>query len=759
MGTLSLPRTDTAIRIPTRLVFLGTVEDTEYLPYLKSCVTDANCSIIIKEPSTIAEIIAIAKSKQATGIISTSAKFLKMLLNRMSERKDPSLDAYTGSYFTFADINIVFINPLKNLLTVPYAKFVTSRVITKLTHPHQWPVATEFTYDIGTPANMQDIFDTYYLQADHIVIDIETIKEPLRITIVGYTAIFFDDAGKAYTHSLVIDLRDTNTAHVMLAWIRKINSLPQSKILQNGKYDTAYLMAYNAEPIAYLHDTANYMHSWYCELPKDLAFLGAFFVREAMYWKDLANTSDRDTYYLYNAKDTWTTANVFLAQITQMPQWARDNYLKEFPVVAPCVMCEMRGIKRDLDVQTVALAELETEITKQYISLNTMLGKTNFNSNSPKQVKTLLHILGFQHFKSSDEKHLVKAGYMDVLARRILAPILEIRGLVKLRGTYFGKEFSGRVLYSLNPHGTDSGRLASREHHFWTGVNIQNQPRGKAVKQTLVADEDFVLFEVDLEQAESRGTAHVSGDQNLLTAVLGTKDFHSLNASAFFGVLYELIFSDILKKTLDKALRDLAKRVNHGANYVMGPDVLVDTMGQAKIEEARRLLGLNKLWSHRQIAEFLLERFHATYPGLRGTFYPAVVAEICTTHMLRGATGWTRYCFGNPTKSKLIYNSYIAHVPQSLNAMILNKAFVDVFKTIAMHPDHQDNFKLLAQIHDSILFQVRIGHEYLAQQVKQCMEIPIDVKGYDGKVRTMIVPAGIKGGKDGMGAKYWSDTE
>jgi len=39
------------------------------------------------------------------------------------------------------------------------------------------------------------------------------------------------------------------------------------------------------------------------------------------------------------------------------------------------------------------------------------------------------------------------------------------------------------------------------------------------------------------------------------------------------------------------------------------------------------------------------------------------------------------------------------------------------------------------------------------------MEIPVTVKGYDGKTRTFTVPAAIKAGKDGSGAYRWSETE
>jgi DNA polymerase I-like protein with 3'-5' exonuclease and polymerase domains len=482
-----------------------------------------------------------------------------------------------------------------------------------------------------------------------------------------------------------------------------------------------------------------------------------------MYWKDLANTTDLQEYYKYNALDTWTTANVWIAQLLQMPPWARINYLKEFPLVFPCHLSEMTGIKRDMDRLTNARRKAETLIEADNISLSKMVGvfPAIFNVNSAPQNKALRKILGAANIESSDETSLKRIGNLHPLNARICNKILDIRGNRKLASTYLveGKEHNGRILYSLNPHGTDTGRLASREHHFWCGLQIQNIPRGESVKCTLVADEDFLFAECDLEQAESRDTAFISGDENLIAAVSSERDFHSTNASAFFGVPYEDIYDDVIRKTKNKELRDLAKRVNHGANYLMGPLMLVLTMGEDKVWEAKRLLNLPKNFGLKDTAEYLLAQFHKTYPSLQGRFYPAVVASVMTTRMLVGATGWTRYCFGNPKENKLDKNAYVAHVPQSLNAQTLNEAYLKVFYDIAINPEHSRNFKLCAQIHDSIFFQFRVGHEYLCELVRERMEIPITVKGCDGLVRTFTVPAAIKAGRDGKGAKYWSDTE
>jgi DNA polymerase I-like protein with 3'-5' exonuclease and polymerase domains len=378
----------------------------------------------------------------------------------------------------------------------------------------------------------------------------------------------------------------------------------------------------------------------------------------------------------------------------------------------------------------------------------------SFNTNSPVQKKALLKILGCGDLDATDEKNLAKARLRHPLNARILSQVSSIQKDRKLLSTYLveGKELNERILYSLNPHGTDTGRLASKEHHFWCGLQIQNIPRGKDVKATLCADDGFYLGESDLEQAESRDTAYITGDQNLIKAVSSGRDFHATNASSFFGIPYESIYDDSTGKTLDKKLRDLAKRVNHGASYNMGWSVLIDTMGEDKILEAQRLLKLPARWTLREVAEHLLNVFTLTYPDVRIGYQDWIKRTVSTNSKLTGATGWTRYCFSDPTKSKQALNAYVAHNPQSLNAMTLNKAFIKVFTDVAL-PNPKD-FKLLAQIHDSIFFQYRIGREDLAFKVKELMEIPVQIKDIKGIQRTFTVPAALK-----MGKKYWSELE
>lgn len=777
-----------------KLLFLGTQQDIPYLPKLKSLVRTAEVFVITKSISTVAEIELYCQKKGITGIFTTN----QFLISRCMPEKDwskklPSLNDYAGSLFKLprSGIEVVAIDPLEQLMTIPYATFVTEKFISKLTAPKEWealrlPTLDKFNWSLVTASNWESAYE-FLQQSDIIAVDIETIKDPLKITCVGFAGVHLSNTGISI-RCFVVPV-DSEFAVTIL---RKFAAIEVPKVLQNGKYDINYLLRYNIVLWGYMWDTATLFHAWLSELPKDLAFLSAFFIRDGRYWKDLAQTNDLQEYYKYNALDTWSTALVLLSWIQQAPTWAKRNYLAEFPINFPCILSEMTGLKRDMEALEVARIEQDAVIHTAQESLNKMLGVT-LNSNSHIQVKKLLAVLGCSdkpgvtrpQWNSSDEKHLIKASYLHPLNGRILGKILDIRGARKLASTYLSgegdksgaKEFKGRILYSLIPHGTDTGRLASREHHFWCGLQLQNIPRGKDVKQTIIADTGFLFGEADLEQAESRDTAHIAGDEKLIAAVTGDKDFHSLNASSFFGVPYDRIYSDSTRKTLDKKLRDLAKRVNHGANYNMGDNVLVDTMGLEKIYEAQKLLNLPKFWTPKQIAAHLLESFHKTYPGISAKYYAGMMHQLLTTRHLTSKAkhipheqdewsrscydvkkwyeqtgGWTRRCFGHPDKNKLHKNSYIAHEPQSLNAMTLNKAFMRVFYEIAIHPVHHSNFKLCGQIHDSVLHQYREGHEYLSKQVAKCMEIPVEILGYDGKLRTFTVPADAK-----FGGKYWSD--
>jgi DNA polymerase I-like protein with 3'-5' exonuclease and polymerase domains len=232
------------------------------------------------------------------------------------------------------------------------------------------------------------------------------------------------------------------------------------------------------------------------------------------------------------------------------------------------------------------------------------------------------------------------------------------------------KIWNGRIYYGLDPAGTVSGRLASGESHFWCGVQIQNITRGETVKQCYIADDGWLLCEIDKKQSEARCVGYLSGEEKLILLVESDRDYHKANAEMFFGIPYDLV---------DKIIRDIAKRTNHGANYNMTGPVMLDTMGPKNVLRAKKALRLPFAMRLVDVCNFLLERYSKTYPKIKGQYYESIIKRITLSGMLVSALGWTRRFFGTPSKNKRDLNVAVAHEPQNLSATIVNKEFYGIW--------------------------------------------------------------------------------
>lgn len=723
--------------------------ESNYVRHLEDCTAQkVTWKIYTGEVVTASQIDSLAARVGAGAVVTNRNDYLQLLLPPTKSKKKVSAAKWAGSTLVSPkNVDVLVVPSLKSLVTQSYGKFVMSRYLTKLTQPESWPVQSTFEFQVAdTPSKMaaaQAALSGAYL----LSVDIETLP-PCTIRCVSYTGFYPDGHSETY----VFPMKTWDAVRAM----RSLNATPIPKVCQNGKYECSHFFAYSAPMTAYIADTLNASHAWYAELPKDLGFISGFYNLKHQYWKDMAEGADELTLYHYNALDTWSTGEAFLSWLRDAPAWVIKNYVSTMSQVPAAHMCEMRGIKRDMDRLEKFAAHGEVILDELLTSLQVQTATPAFNPSSPKQVVSLLHALGNKDADSSDDAMLAKCKLRHPLNERILGSITKYREERKELSTYLptgekAKESKGRILFSLNPHGTDTGRYASKEHHFWCGLQVQNISADGPVKATLQADPGFEFWEADYSQAEARGVAYCSGDKNLLEAVESDNDFHSWNASAFFGIPYAEIYDNATGKTLNKPIRNLSKRVNHGANYNMGPAMLLQTMGEVNVREAQKLLSLPTRYSLIQVCEHLLGTYERTYPRVKGAYYNWIKAQVRKHSRLVGATGWTRYCFGDPSTNKLALNGYVAHVTQSLNAQILNKAFLSVFRELAFDPD----FKLIAQIHDSILFQVRKTDRgrSLAQRVKQLMEFGTEVIDCAGIKRVMVVPVDTKPTGD-----YWGEV-
>lgn len=680
-----------------------------------------------------------------THIVITSFDFLKSCFpNIEGNCKDNE-----GLTFDVAGAEAVFIDSFSMFHKVPHYPFRLEHWLRKL-------------YHLDRAILRKDALTWSKIESEHALanalavskkaslcaVDIETgEKERLIITSCSYTFLV-----GVRTITFVIPVHGLQE----IRWIRKLNTTDVPKIMQNGTYDSMYFLRFNAPLNNYRYDTYHLFHCMYQELPKTLAFMSSFFLHDFIFWKDEASKD----LYQYNAKDTHNTLWVFIAQLMHVRKytpWAVVNYQHEFPMIFPALGAELEGIAVDENQLTPTAEKLTLEAETVEAELQQMIGTDDFNCRSSKQVLAMMNAMEEmyppskrKYYESSNVNNLKSWGYKHPLFQRLSTKILEIRGAKKLTSTYLkpSKFLHNRLLCGIDPSGTETGRSSSSASAFWCGYNLQNIP--PTLKNIFMADEGYVFFEVDKSQAESWCTGYLSGNPTLIDILNTSPDFHCSNASRFFGVPFEELYDEVNHKKLNVPLRQLSKKVNHGANYNMGPYVMLQTMGIKNVLKAQKLLDMNPKYSPIRVCAELLRAFDRTYRGLRDKdngYYGKIIKQVMRNGLLTGPTGYTRRTFLDPSTSKRALNTLVAHPSQSLSVLLVNAAWLTIYKKTLT--DWENLVRLKGQIHDSILGQVKIGHEKLVEQIEQDMRIPVKIRG-----RTMTIPGDV--GNTGV---YWSELK
>lgn len=754
----------------------GHQHDRAYLPKLGEMVGAHAVKIALSEDGVEYFNVFASKCKAAKldAAIVTDQKLLELILkslpdykqayNKNGSPKKLSLNDYHGSLVEIvghqlgreAPIEVLFLNPLEHLRTVPEAPYIFKRFISKLTKPESWFPQTDFTWEVLNESNCQSLFDLFG-SALLVSADIETDEDsPLRtINCSGYCALFPDGT----SHAVVIP----TITFWGVEWMRRFNSLKSPKVFQNGLYDNLYYFRYSSPVYNWLYDTQHLFHSWYSELPKRLDYITVFSIRKVRYWKDDGKAGGILSHYEYNARDCWATLNSCLSLLNEMPEWAKTNYLEEFPLVFPCLHVEADGMAVDEEEFKLSRQDTLDKLRPHEEKLAAWIGP-GYNPRSPNQTKRLLKILGAAdkhgNVASSDEPAINAAAAIHPLNAVILDEILEVRGLRKLRDTYqvWEKMWNGRLFCKFNPAGTDTSRLACAESSFWCGLSLQTIPvrDGPAIRRFIKADDGWFLGENDQPQSEARCIGYMAGCTSLINLVEGPHDYHSWNAQAFFGIPYEEIYDEPNKKTKNKKIRDLSKRTNHGANYNMGDAVMLQTMGPKLVAEAKSTLNLPAKMTLIEVCRHLLNAYAKTYPEIKVDYQDWLKRTISITKKLVSAHGLTRYFFSDPRSSKPALNAAVAHGPQNLSAVIVNRGFYKCWRE-SVYGEVRGHLRIKAPIHDSVLYGYKLHKEFQVPfLVKEWMTIPTKVKDIKGVERLMVINPDISAKE---GATHWAQLK
>lgn len=741
-------------------------EDAGHLPSLAYYLRRAGLTALSTSKTLeMGQIIDYAKNNGCRAILLANTGTLA----RCVPGDNPTLDDWRGSRLNFS-VPIIVINKISHLNTVAHGGWLLEKDLLKLKSLHKRPVEFNFTKLLHPKlfrdalADMSDAICLYYdVETKTYKATVEGEVGPTVITCASWTAIF--ENGQLRTYMLpLIDFdhnhwNEQKEYEEAILFLRRANALPITKAMHNGMYDATHSLVYQAPPLQYTYDTMSMAHAQFAELPKDLSFVASYELYDYIQWKNDAaeagKSRDIEKYWAYNAKDTWHGARILVNQLRTAPAYAFTNFKRKFHLTYPALYGNFEGFKIDLKERNELRSASEKQLEKARASLHVKFANPNFNPGSWQQVeKYVYQVFGAKKpnigksKSGTDEKNLLAVAEQHPLLARLVTDILAYREAQKAIGTYYDfLRLHGRLLWALNPFGTETERMACSSSSFWCGTQVQNIP--SYAKRMLVPDEGYELFEADNSQSEGRTTAYCAQEPALITALeTPGRDFYRTLGTLFFNMPYEEVSDFFRNKVL--------KRIVHGTNYMMGGKTFIENIGVMILFETAAKLGIKLVdiapknsaneMTLRQFAKFLLDKYHEPFPRIR-QWYEELKMEVHSTGYIMSPTGHVRKCFGDITRDHNMLRSLVAHQPQNLSVEILNKGFKRVYDELVI--PGKGAIRLKAQIHDSILGQIRIGtRDHYAPLILSKMDNPTVIRG-----RTLRIPVDIKFGPN------WADME
>lgn len=396
-----------------------------------------------------------------------------------------------------------------------------------------------------------------------------------------------------------------------------------------------------------------------------------------------------------------------LRQQAQMKELGVENLYEqiELPLMRVLFDMEREGFAVDGSVLR-ALGEQLTAREEQLKSdIYRLANVGDFNVNSPKQLGEVLFgedKLALKAGRKTSKGYSTDADTLEALrdAHPVIPCILEYRQVSKLRSTYIDALLrklgpDGRIHTFFDQTGTATGRISSAE------PNLQNIPvrteLGREIRRAFVASSGCVLVDADYSQIELRILAHFSGDAAMIDAFRRGQDIHARTAAEVAGVPLE---------DVTPTMRAHAKAVNFGLVYGISDFGLARNTGMSRKEAAA-----------------FIEKYFATYPGVRG-FMDRAVKEGYETGMARTIFGRVRRLdelkSGNVNIRKFGERAAMNTPVQGTAADIIKLAMVRVHDALC-----QGGFRarLILQVHDELLIEAPQDEaRRVAQLLRDCME-------------------------------------
>ncbi len=386
----------------------------------------------------------------------------------------------------------------------------------------------------------------------------------------------------------------------------------------------------------------------------------------------------------------------------------------EGPLVKVLADMEFKGVNIDRQYLGHLVKEYDIDIGSLTKDIYSLCG-SEFNINSTKQLAEILYKrLNLSTSKKTKTGFSTNAASLFAIydSHPVISKILDYREKVKLKNTYIDvlpnlvDPADGRVHTTYNQLGTTTGRISSNN------PNLQNIPvrteLGKHIRKAFIPGKAYdYLISADYSQIELRILAHLSQDEDLISAFNSGQDIHTRTASEIFAVNY----GDV-----DENLRRKAKAINFGIIYGMTEFGLKNRLSISE-EEAREYIRLYfaRYPKVKRYISFLIETAYKT--GVATTMFgrKRYIKELASTNANFRSLG-----------ERLAVNTPI----QGSAADIMKLATIVLFNEISAR---KLDCNIVLHVHDEIVLEFRkkdtdIVKSIVINSMENCVKLVTKLK-------------------------------
>lgn len=438
---------------------------------------------------------------------------------------------------------------------------------------------------------------------------------------------------------------------------------------------------------------------------------------------------------VYNALDCCLTHEVFSELAPRIGE-AQPAYNFELALQAPVLEMMLRGFRVDPAARELALQSVRLDMARLHSNIQVLANAVwnkGLNPNSGMQLKDLFYnhlgVIPVSTYVKGELKQPMDRNVLEKIedyfqARPIVSAILAHRDLEKQQQV-LTKEVDPdwRMRSSYNIGGTKSARFSSSKSPTGTGDNMQNI--AEHLRYVFIADDGYVLCNIDAEQSDSRMVGYMCGilfdDWTYLDACEST-DLHTSVARMVWEK--ELTWTGDIKKDRKIAeqpferhhtYRDMCKRLGHGSNFLGKPPNL------------SKLTGVPL----KLVREFQ-EKYFDAFPCIQ-KWQSWTAEQLQTNKYLISIHGRRRDFFDRVTDDETIRKAlaFLAAAPTADNINI------GMWRIWRYMPEVQ----LLGQVHDSVVFQFPESEDRnrIVRRAQELLETPL-VHGN----RRFVVPTDVK---------------